>query len=109
MILSSYHIHYKDMTTSSGSNTSMVQDLPPHLPLRGKNNNPEEWWNTNNFEIISSTYRYKVEGFLKTVSPYFHKSSIPEDDVPEPRTPHQGTEEALTNACILLKLIQFQQ
>src|SRR5882762_7064390 len=33
MLLSSYHIHYKDMTTSSRSNASMVRDLPPHLPL----------------------------------------------------------------------------
>src|SRR6267154_2523740 len=33
MLLSSYLIHYKDMTTSSGSDASMVRDLPPHLPL----------------------------------------------------------------------------
>jgi len=33
MLLSSYHIHYKDMTTSSESSASMVWDLPPHLPL----------------------------------------------------------------------------
>jgi len=59
----------------------------PKLPLWGKNNNPEEWWSTNDFEIISAAYRHEVEGFLKVVSPYFPKGSTPEDNVPEPRTP----------------------
>jgi len=56
----------------------------PKPPLWGKNNNPEEWWSTNDFEIISATYRHKVEGFLKVISLYFPKNSIPEDTVPEP-------------------------
>ena len=43
----------------------------PKPPLWGKNNNPEEWWNTNDFEIISATYQHKVEGFLKIIAPYF--------------------------------------
>jgi len=36
MLLSSYLIHYKEMTTSGESSTSMVRDLPPHLPLLQK-------------------------------------------------------------------------
>jgi len=28
----------------------------PKLPLWGKNNNPQEWWNTNDFEILSVAY-----------------------------------------------------
>jgi hypothetical protein len=58
----------------------------PKPPLWGKNNNPEERWTTNNFEILSVAYQRKVEGFLKLVSPYFPNGSIPEDNVPEPQT-----------------------
>ena len=47
----------------------------PKLPLWGKNNNPEEWWNANDFEIICAAYRHEVEGFLKAVAPYFPKGS----------------------------------
>ena len=32
-------------------------------PLWGKNNDPEEWLNANDIEIISAAYRHKVEGF----------------------------------------------
>jgi hypothetical protein len=46
--------------------------------LGKKNNNLEEWWNTNDFKILSATYQHKVEGFLKTVTHYFPKGSIPE-------------------------------
>ena len=53
-------------------------------PLWGKNNNPEEWWNVNNFQILSVAYQHEVEGFLKVISPCFPKDSIPEDDVLEP-------------------------
>jgi len=63
----------------------------PKPPLWGKNNNPEEWWSTNDFEIISAAYRHKGEGFLKVISPYFHKGSIPEDNVPEPQTHTSAT------------------
>jgi hypothetical protein len=55
----------------------------PKPPLWGKNNNPEEWWSTNDFEIISAAYRHEVEGFLKIVSPYIPSGSIPEDNIPE--------------------------
>ena len=60
----------------------------PKLPLWGKNNNPEEWWNVNDFEIISTTYRHEVEGFLKVIAPYFPKGSKTEEmEDYEPRTP----------------------
>ena len=48
----------------------------PKLPLWGKNNNPEEWLNANDFEILSAAYRHEVEGFLKRVAPYFPKERI---------------------------------
>jgi hypothetical protein len=56
----------------------------PKPPLWGKNNNPKEWWSTNDFEIISAAYRHQVKGFFKVISPYFPKIYIPEDNVPEP-------------------------
>ena len=60
----------------------------PKLPLWGKNNDPEEWLNANDFEILSAAYRHKVEGFLKRVAPYFPKTSKTEDiEESKPRTP----------------------
>ena len=35
----------------------------PKAPLWGKNNDPEEWLNMNDFKIISAAYRHKLEGF----------------------------------------------
>ena len=43
----------------------------PRLPCWGKNNDPEQWWNINDFEILCASYWNEVEGFLKTISPYF--------------------------------------
>src|ERR1700734_3332746 len=60
----------------------------PKLPLWGKNNDPEEWLNVNDFKILSAAYRHEVEGFLKRVAPYFPKASKTEDiEESEPRTP----------------------
>ena len=60
----------------------------PKPPLWGKNNDPEEWLNANDFEILSAAYRHEVEGFLRRVAPYFPKPSKTEDiEEPEPRTP----------------------
>src|ERR1700683_2675861 len=60
----------------------------PKLPLWGKNNNPEEWWNVNDFEIISVAYEHEVEGFLKIIAPYFPKGSKTEEmEDYEPHTP----------------------
>jgi hypothetical protein len=43
----------------------------PKPPLWGKNNDPKEWWSTNDFEILFAAYRHEVEGFLRIVAPYF--------------------------------------
>ena len=59
----------------------------PRLPCGGKNNNPEQWWNLNDFEIFCASYRHEVEGFLKTVSPYFPRGPKSDDNFPKPRTP----------------------
>jgi hypothetical protein len=40
-------------------------------PLWGKDNDPTEWWNINNFEILSACYQHEVEIFLKIVTLYF--------------------------------------
>ena len=47
----------------------MAIPRPPHW---GKNNNPEQWWNINNFKILCTSYRHEVEGFLKTISLLMH-------------------------------------
>src|ERR1700683_1628481 len=60
----------------------------PKPPLWGKNNNPEEWWNANDFEIISAAYQHKVEGFLKVIARYFPKGSKTEEmEDYKPHTP----------------------
>ena len=58
----------------------------PRLPSWGKNNDLEQWWNINDFEILCASYRHEVEGFLKTVSPYFPRGRKSEDDFPKPCT-----------------------
>jgi hypothetical protein len=63
----------------------------PRLPHWGKNNDPEQWWNINNFEILCTSYRHEVEGFLKTISPYFPRGPKLDDDFPEPCTPTRVT------------------
>jgi hypothetical protein len=63
----------------------------PKPPLWAKNNNPEEWWNVNDFEILCAFYQHKVEEFLKMVSPYFPRGSKSENDIPELHTPSSFT------------------
>ena len=55
----------------------------PRPPRWGKNNDPEQWWNINDFEILCAFYQHKVEGFLKTVSPYFPRGPNSDNDFPE--------------------------
>ena len=45
----------------------------------------------NDFEILCASYRHKVEGFLKTVSPYFPRGPKSDDDFPELCTPTRVT------------------
>ena len=65
----------------------MAISRPPHW---GKNNDPEQWWNINDFEILCASYRHEVEGFLKTVSPYFPRgpkqTMISPNYVPRPES-----------------------
>ena len=63
----------------------------PRPPPWGKNNDPEQWWNINNFKILCASYRHEVEGFLKTASPYFPRGPKSDDDFPEPCTPTRIT------------------
>ena len=63
----------------------------PRPPRWGKNHDPEQWWNINDFKILCASYRHEVEGFLKTVSPYFPRGPKSDDDFPEPRTPTRVT------------------
>ena len=58
----------------------------PRPPRWGKNNDPEQWWNINDFEILCTSYRHEVEGFFKTVSPYFPRGPKSDDDFPKPCT-----------------------
>ena len=58
----------------------------PWLPHCRKNNNPEQWWNIDDFEILCTSYRHEVEGFLKTVSPYFPRAPKSDDNFPKPST-----------------------
>ena len=61
----------------------MAIPRPPHW---GKNNDPEQWWNINNFEILCASSQHEVEEFLKTVSPYFPRGQKSDNDFPEPHT-----------------------
>ena len=45
----------------------------------------------NDFKILCTSYRHKVEGFLKTVSPYFPRGPKLDDDFPEPCIPTRVT------------------
>ena len=56
-----------------------------------KNNDPEQLWNVNDFEILCASYRHEAEGFLKTVSPCFPRGPKLHDDFPKPRTPSRVT------------------
>ena len=38
-------------------------------------------------EILCASYQHEVEGFLKTISPYFSRGLKSDDDFPEPHTP----------------------
>jgi hypothetical protein len=61
------------------------------LPCWGKNNDPEQWWNINDFEILCASYQHEVEGFLKTVSLYFPRRPkwimISLNHAPRPESP----------------------
>src|ERR1700683_2486558 len=45
----------------------------PTLPLWGKDNDPQEWWMINDYEVLCTAFRHEVELFLKTFVPYLSK------------------------------------
>jgi hypothetical protein len=45
----------------------------PSPPIWVKNNNPDDWWNPNDFEILGACYRHEVELYLKMISQYLPK------------------------------------
>jgi len=72
---------------------SLVDDglAIPKTPLWGKENNTEEWWCINDFEILAASYRHEVEVFLKIAAPYLPKAAKGEpESVSEPRTPERN-------------------
>jgi len=56
----------------------------PKLPFwGGKTNNPQQWWNLNDYEILAATFQHEVGAFLKVYSFYLPKEELK----PEPATP----------------------
>ena len=45
----------------------------PVPPVWGKDNNPHQWWNINDYEILSAAFRHEVEIFLRSFSSYLPK------------------------------------
>ena len=54
-------------------------------PILGNDNNPQQWWSINDYEILSATFQHEVETFLKSFSPYLPK----EERGFEPATPQR--------------------
>ena len=80
----------------------MAIPRPPHW---GKNNNPEQWWNINDFEILCASYQHEVEGFLETVSLYF-----PEDQNQTTTSPnHAPCPESLYETLWFLSSLLFDK
>jgi hypothetical protein len=59
----------------------------PKPPFWAKNNDCNEWWSMNDFEILAVCYRHKVEMFLKMVSKYLLRVSKSSEKELEPQTP----------------------
>ena len=45
----------------------------PVPPIWGKDNDPQQWWRINNYEILSAAFHHEVELFLKSFVPYLPK------------------------------------
>lgn len=53
----------------------------PSPPIWGKENNPEEWWSINDFEILAACYQHEVEYYLKVITTYLPKGKKSKSDV----------------------------
>ena len=69
----------------------------PESPKWGKTNNPQQWWNPNDYEILSATFRHEVGAFLKVYSSYLPK----EESKPESATPRKSVNLQLTISGLL--------
>jgi len=58
----------------------------PEPPIWGKTNNPQQWWNLNDYEILLATFQHEVGAFLKVYSFYLPKEELK----PEPATPRKS-------------------
>ena len=47
----------------------------------GKLNDPHEWWNINDYEILCATYQHEAEVFLKALLLHLSKGEIGPDPV----------------------------
>jgi hypothetical protein len=61
----------------------MANGSIPIPPIWGKDHNPNQWWNINDYEVICAAYCHETKGFLKAFLPYLLKGEI------EPTTPER--------------------
>jgi len=69
----------------------------PEPPMWRKTNNPQQWWNPNDYEILSATFRHEVGACLKVYSSYLPK----EESKPESATPRKSVNLQLTISGLL--------
>ena len=69
----------------------------PESPFWGKTNNPQQWWNLNDYEIIAAIFRHEVGAFLKVYSFYLPKEELK----PELTTPRKSVNLQLTISGLL--------
>ena len=56
----------------------------PVPPMWGKYNNPRQWWNLNNYEVLCAAYWHETKIFLRTLFPYLPKGAIELDPTTPP-------------------------
>ena len=59
----------------------------PVPPMRGKYNDPHQWWSLNDYEVLCATYRHETKISLRTLSLYLLKGEIEQDPTMPPQTP----------------------
>src|ERR1700683_643906 len=45
----------------------------PVPPIWGKDNDPQQWWRINDYEILCAAFHHEIEMFLKSFAPYLPK------------------------------------
>ena len=69
----------------------------PEPPFWGKTNNPQQWCNFNDYEILVATFQHEVGAFLKVYSFYLPKEELKT----EPATPRKSVNLQLTISGLL--------